>query len=688
MLAAGVVAIAVAVPSDGAVPPGGGSPPGTYRGVIEGFYGPPWSHGDRLSLLPWLGRHGLNTYVYAPKDDPYQRQRWRDPYPPAEEARFAALVGTARRAGVRFVYSISPGLDMCYSSASEQQALLQKLAQLRRLGVRTLMLGFDDIPRSFHCAEDEAAYGAGDVALGRAHADVSNAVHRWNTGGRLIVVPSDYAELGRTPYLGALAPMLARAVDLVWTGPHVVSSRITAAHAQTIAAVYRRPPLLWDNYPVNDFARDDLHLGPLAGRAGSLPRRLAGFLSNPMNEPWASRIPLYTVAVYLRNPSRYRPEAAWRAAVRELGGRRGATALQRLADNSQSSSTLDDPRSVWGRESTVLWSRALLAARALRGPTWRDRLTAADRRLRLEWRTLIQLPKVVRPSVAAELDPWTRALAANDDLGRAGLRYVAATRPRFQSVRVRRRAGRWEVTGRLIVPTRQELDRLAVDLDVTAGVIRRLPKETHGGSTLFLHGHGMARKACTPTPVRTTLDGRPIPVGSGGRFRVRSKVRPKRLMARDRRGLGTLHELVGRTRSIPAATPAERRVRRQVTARLTAIARAVRREDLNALRRYDERPGGFEAWRGLLAVSRFDHVRFPLGAFEAGALRCGGPVVAQVSWQLSGQVPPGVTIGTNGKGTLGRPTVLLLKNRGSAPAPDWRIVHALRFLPYPNAISE
>ena len=89
-----------------------------------------------------------------------------------------------------------------------------------------------------------------------------------------------------------------------------------------------------------------------------------------------------------------------------------------------------------------------------------------------------------------------------------------------------------------------------------------------------------------------------------------------------------------------------------------------------------------------MAVSRFPYVRFPLGAFEAGALRCGGPVVAQVSWQLAGRVPPGVTAGTSGQGTLGRPTVLLFANRGSARAPDWRIVYSLRFLPYPNAIAE
>ena len=367
-LAAGASAVALAVPSDAAVSKLAGSPPGTYRGVIEGFYGPPWFHADRLSMVRWLGRHGLDTYVYAPKDDPYQRQAWRELYPAEEAARLRELVVTARRSKVRVVYSISPGLDMCYSSPGERASLLRKLEQLRALGVRTLMLAFDDIPREFHCVDDGATYGTGDPALGRAHAEVANAVFRWNPGERLIVVPSDYAELARTPYLGALTGPLASGIDIAWTGPFVVPSRITVAHAAAIARVYGRLPVLWDNYPVNDFARDDLHLGPVAGRAPGLPRRLAGYLSNPMNEPWASRVPLHTVAAYLRSPVTYRPDVAWRAAVRELGGRRGAGVLGRLADNSQSSSTLDDPRTIWPRESTILWPKALDAARSLRGP--------------------------------------------------------------------------------------------------------------------------------------------------------------------------------------------------------------------------------------------------------------------------------------------------------------------------------
>ena len=51
------------------------------KGVIEGFYGLPWSHEARLSMVDFLADIGLNSYIYAPKDDPYHNKKWRDPYP-------------------------------------------------------------------------------------------------------------------------------------------------------------------------------------------------------------------------------------------------------------------------------------------------------------------------------------------------------------------------------------------------------------------------------------------------------------------------------------------------------------------------------------------------------------------------------------------------------------------------------
>ncbi len=44
-----------------------------YRGVVEGFYGTPWSHEARLSQIAFYGRNKKNGYINGPKDAPWRR---------------------------------------------------------------------------------------------------------------------------------------------------------------------------------------------------------------------------------------------------------------------------------------------------------------------------------------------------------------------------------------------------------------------------------------------------------------------------------------------------------------------------------------------------------------------------------------------------------------------------------------
>ena len=83
------------------------------RGVIEGFYGPPWPHEVRLDLIDFMGRNKMNLYVYGPKDDPYHRTpSWREPYPADEAARIAELVKACKENMVEFAWAIHPGGDI------------------------------------------------------------------------------------------------------------------------------------------------------------------------------------------------------------------------------------------------------------------------------------------------------------------------------------------------------------------------------------------------------------------------------------------------------------------------------------------------------------------------------------------------------------------------------------------------
>src|SRR3954469_5458439 len=110
--AAMVVLIAVSCGLPAGADPAAAPAPFAWRGVIEGPYGRPWDHGQRLRVLRFMAGHGMNVYVHAPKDDEFQRTRWRDPYPAAQQADFSSEVRFASTHGVEWVPSLSPGLPL------------------------------------------------------------------------------------------------------------------------------------------------------------------------------------------------------------------------------------------------------------------------------------------------------------------------------------------------------------------------------------------------------------------------------------------------------------------------------------------------------------------------------------------------------------------------------------------------
>ncbi|MBR1979433.1 MAG: beta-N-acetylglucosaminidase domain-containing protein, partial [Akkermansia sp.] len=74
------------------------------RGVVEGYYGAPWSFESRCSIFRFMGRNKMNTYIYAPKDDPYHHGLGcYQSYPAAKVAELRELVQYARKHHVRFV---------------------------------------------------------------------------------------------------------------------------------------------------------------------------------------------------------------------------------------------------------------------------------------------------------------------------------------------------------------------------------------------------------------------------------------------------------------------------------------------------------------------------------------------------------------------------------------------------------
>jgi hyaluronoglucosaminidase len=292
------------------------------RGLIEGFYGPPWTHEERLDLIRFCGAHGLNTWVHAPKDDPYHRRLWREPYPDAELERLAELAREAERGGVELAYAIAPGLSICYSREADFAALIAKCEQVRGAGVRSFQLLWDDVEHTLNCPEDDARYGHAERPSGAAQCELSNRFREeLAQPGPLVVCPMGYAGTGDSPYRRSFSPDLHPEIVVYWTGPEVVSLGITREALNTAVARFRGHELLiWDNYPVNDFDVDRLFLGPLLGRDHRLADgHCAGLIANAMVQAVPSKLALATVADWARGPAAYDPVASFERALGEVG---------------------------------------------------------------------------------------------------------------------------------------------------------------------------------------------------------------------------------------------------------------------------------------------------------------------------------------------------------------------------------
>lgn len=281
-----------------------------YRGVVEGFYGTPWSHDVRLSLIDFYGQNKLSDYLYGPKDDPYHSTpNWRLPYPDDQAQKIRELVERSKANHVNFIWAIHPGQDIKWND-EDYQNLLNKFNLMYDLGVRSFAIFFDDIDGIGTDPHRQAALlNRLSTDFVEAKGDVTN----------LIVCPTDYSQLWAKP--GPEGPLavygreLNPNVEVFWTGA-VVCSDLTPETLEFVNSRIKRPALYWWNYPVTDYVRNILLQGPVYGLDTNLTdQQVAGIESNPMEHGEASKIALYGVADYAWNPQAYNPIDNWERAL-------------------------------------------------------------------------------------------------------------------------------------------------------------------------------------------------------------------------------------------------------------------------------------------------------------------------------------------------------------------------------------
>ncbi|MBQ2783454.1 MAG: beta-N-acetylglucosaminidase domain-containing protein [Alistipes sp.] len=281
-----------------------------YRGVVEGFYGEPWSHATRLSLIDFYGRFKMNYYIYGPKDDPYHSSPyWREAYPEKEAQQIRELVEACKRNRVHFVWAIHPGKDIQWNE-TDLQNLINKFEAMYALGVRAFAVHFDDIE------------GAG--ANPYPQTELMNILNTDFVKVKgdvepLIVCPTEYTRLWANPtergsliiYGNTLDP----SVDVFWTGD-AVCSNMTESTMEWISSRIKRPALFWWNFPVTDYARHIIMQGPVYGLASTMDStKTRGIVSNPMEHGEASKLALYSTADYAWSPSKYNPVDSWERAI-------------------------------------------------------------------------------------------------------------------------------------------------------------------------------------------------------------------------------------------------------------------------------------------------------------------------------------------------------------------------------------
>ena len=371
-------------------------------GYGEGFYGPPHSWEDRHYIVDVLASEGLNAYVYAPKNDPYHRDRWREPYPVEELDQFRHLKQKAESQGVSFCFSISP-MGMVFSSEDDFALLQEKIRPFLDMGISDMAVLFDDVPEVL-LVQDEGKF----KSLGQAHGATGAKIFEFISvhGARLAIAPTEYTGNYITPYLQDLAAELPSEVPIAWTGLYVLSPEITAEQVAEREASLQHPILVWDNFPVNDGPMGVwCHLGPWQGRDWRLIQSAAGLFVNGMQQARASMVGLRQLGQLIRDKEDYDPMSAWVRACLETG--RGAPEAFRIVAEQMSDSVCQPI------PSPTLWNLLdeLEIASDEHVDDLRSRIVSE---LERQSKALAEVRKCLEDkSLLKELDPWLDQMGRN-----------------------------------------------------------------------------------------------------------------------------------------------------------------------------------------------------------------------------------------------------------------------------------
>lgn len=285
------------------------------HGIIEGFYGRPWTTDERVAMIERLASSGLGAFVVAPKNDPRGFHRPRRTT--ADFADVRILARAARAGRVRLFVS---------TCAENVEGLVDA-------GVDGLVVSLDDTWTTF--APALATFGRGE-AHGAIAREMEVRARRHASDVRVLLVPAIYhrraEELGRgaIAYLRGIAA--ATDVPVAWTGPAIFSRSITPGDVGRLRDATGLRFWLWNNAVTNDYlplatgelvgARpyQKLSFGCAENMSAGVEREVEGVLLNAAREPALSHVTALCLAAWLRDPMHFSPAVSTRDAIAAVAG--------------------------------------------------------------------------------------------------------------------------------------------------------------------------------------------------------------------------------------------------------------------------------------------------------------------------------------------------------------------------------
>lgn len=293
-----------------------------YSGYIEGYFGRELTWPQRFEMLDHLQSLSLNTFLYAPKEDPYHRIQWKVPYPAEWQKKLRDFAVTGREKGVEVVPALGPGMSFCYSSDEDYQILIEKFKIYFQMEIYTVALLMDDISPELP-SEDQGNF----KSLGQAHgqllqrllADLKQIDERITLWFCPTIYTDEFveAEAADCEYIKDLAASIPAEVPLMWTGTEVVAESLTRENIGRILHLFKNNVIIWDNYYANDYATQRLFIGTYDDREPELIDLTRGMMINPTGLFETDRFLLALLADFLKN--RNASIEGWTRIAREFG---------------------------------------------------------------------------------------------------------------------------------------------------------------------------------------------------------------------------------------------------------------------------------------------------------------------------------------------------------------------------------